>query len=260
MASWRFLDTGPGGPQWNMAVDEALARSVRLGQGPPTLRLYGWQCPAVSLGRFQRSSDTNLEYCTTAGIPVVRRPTGGRGILHAPGGWELTYSFAAPAGGDFGHSVRESYRALARAFQRALTGLGVSVHVVEDRPVAHGRSALCFLSSSYGEIMAGGLKVVGSAQRRWPEGFLQQGSIPLLTDRSAARAVFGGGAESATLGGLRDVAPSVDRELLAGAVRDALEETFGVSLMPGEVAREEEEYAGEALERKYLNPAWTFRR
>jgi len=88
---WRFIDTGPCSAAYNMALDEAIAIVVRKDNAPPTLRLYGWDMLSVSIGCFQKISDVDIAYCIEKHIPVVRRPTGGRAILHSN---EITYSFS----------------------------------------------------------------------------------------------------------------------------------------------------------------------
>ncbi|HEB01824.1 MAG TPA: lipoate--protein ligase family protein, partial [Nitrospirae bacterium] len=181
----------PASAAFNMALDEALLDSACKGESPPTLRLYGWSEPAVSIGRHQRASDVDLAFCRERSIPVVRRPTGGRAILH---GLELTYSFSAhlPLPG-FGRSVLDSYGTLSRAFMHAFRSLGLAALNGSRRkkgPGPDGANPLCFASASYGEISIGGKKIIGSAQRRCPYGFLQQGSIPLALDRETMSSVF----------------------------------------------------------------------
>ncbi len=94
-AVWRLIiDEAPRSGAANMAIDQALAEAAAVGASPPTLRFYRWQPPAVSLGRHQPLNEINLEAVTERGYDVVRRPTGGRAILHTD---ELTYSVAAAA-------------------------------------------------------------------------------------------------------------------------------------------------------------------
>ena len=173
-----------------MALDEALSVSVRRGDSPVVLRLYTWEAAAVSLGVFQKVGDIDLDYCVRNNIPVVRRPTGGRAILH---GDELTYSFSARNEGIFSEGLRESYRRLGAAFSRCfeLAGLECSMKNELERGKKLVRSPLCFASSSLGEISSRGMKIIGSAQKRWRNGFLQQGSIPFTIDHQRLRGVFG---------------------------------------------------------------------
>jgi lipoate-protein ligase A len=157
-----------------MALDEAIATSVRNCESPPTLRLYGWDRPSLSLGSFQKSSSVDLKYCRKNSIPVVRRPTGGRAILH---GDELTYSFSARTDHvAFAKGLLESYRTISSAFNLAFRKIGLRVSSKDRRENGRvlTRNPLCFRSSSYGEILIENRKVVGSAQKRWKDGLLQQ--------------------------------------------------------------------------------------
>ena len=114
--TWRFIDSGPCGAAYNMAFDEAIAVTVRNGRAHPTLRLYGWDLPSVTIGYFQKIGDIDTAYCFRNNIPVIRRPTGGRAILH---GNEITYSFSAKTRtGLFSKSLLDSYKTISRAFRK----------------------------------------------------------------------------------------------------------------------------------------------
>src|SRR5258706_8848945 len=92
---WRWIDSGEGGASWNMAIDEAILDAVIEGISPPTIRLYRWDTAAVSIGRFQEPArGIDLDACMRLNIPIVRRMTGGRGVLH---GSDQTISIAVPA-------------------------------------------------------------------------------------------------------------------------------------------------------------------
>src|SRR3990172_5963881 len=163
---WRLVDSGPCDAFYNMALDEAIATEVRRGSSPPTLRLYGWDRPSLTLGCFQKASDINIEYCNSQDIPVVRRPTGGRAILHAD---ELTYSFSAETDrGPFSHGLLDSYQRISMAFSIAFRKIGVTAVPKKEREKGRmlSRSPLCFQSSSFGEILVANKKLVGAAQGR----------------------------------------------------------------------------------------------
>ncbi|HXX58497.1 MAG TPA: lipoate--protein ligase family protein, partial [Thermodesulfovibrionales bacterium] len=182
MSKWRFIDTGPCDGPLNMAIDEAVAESVRQGKAPPTLRVYAWTRPSVSIGCFQKIASVNLSYCAERDISVVRRVTGGRAILHND---ELTYGFSAPTvSGPFSKGLRDSYEKISHAFCRALSILGLSPETGTAREPCHrdGKNPLCFDSLSFAEITLESKKAVGSAQKRWRDGLLQQGSIPYSFD------------------------------------------------------------------------------
>ncbi len=252
MKDWRLIDSGPGDASYNMALDEALSLSVREG-APATLRLYGWLRPSLSIGCFQKTGDIDTGYLNESGIPLVRRPTGGRAILH---GEELTYSFSSKSEGPFSGGLIETYRSLSMAFSDALRRLGIPVAMEQKREGAYAGSPLCFQSSSFGELSLNGRKLVGSAQRRWPEGFLQQGSIPYRVDRTALKKIFGSDGDAA---GLMDIVPELAPGRLKEAVKEAFQVRFDVRLRPSLPSAREEALA-QGLLRKYEGPEWQMRR
>jgi len=179
VTSWRFLNTGADTGAVNMAIDEAMLVGVNRGTTPPTVRVYAWDPPTVSLGYAQRiENELDLEAVRRSGFGVVRRPTGGRAVLHAG---ELTYSVVGPAGeGPLGRSIMEAYEAIARALAAGLRRLGVEVELAQVASEAIGRdgaSPPCFASAGRYEIVVGGRKLIGSAQRRVGRGVLQHGSL-----------------------------------------------------------------------------------
>lgn len=188
MSAWRFIDTGFRDGASNMAVDESLLRGVIAGTTPPTVRVFGWRPPTVSTGYSQDlRRELDLEACGRAGVGVVRRPTGGRAVLHAG---ELTYSVVGMAGAEpLGETIMETYLAISRALLAGLAVLGVRADLEQvASPVrVRGKDASppCFASSGRFEIVTDGKKLVGSAQRRLGGAILQHGS--LLIDGTHAR-------------------------------------------------------------------------
>lgn len=259
---WRLIDSGPCSAAYNMALDEAIATAVRRHDAPPTLRLYGWTGPAVSLGCFQKAADVDIAYCSTRNIPVIRRPTGGRAILH---GNELTYSFAVRTDlSPFSQGLLESYRIISSAFARAFRKLGLCVESKDRRERGRVlvRSPLCFQSSSYGEILSNNRKIVGSAQKRWKNGLLQQGSVPYAYDSETARHIFGGRFASETedrMTTVKTVLPDLDDAAFRQAITEAFEETFCVSLLASHPTAEEALLARELEKQKYLHDSWNLR-
>jgi lipoate-protein ligase A len=245
-----------------MALDEAIAVSVQKGAFPPTLRIYGWDRPSVSLGSFQKTSDINYRFCKDNDIPVVRRPTGGRGILH---GDELTYSFSSSNEGFFSGGLLDSYRRLSAAFVSALRMLGLDVAMKGEREPGRtlNRTALCFKSTSYGEISFQARKLIGSAQKRSKDGLLQQGSLPFAVDEERTKQVFNL-PPSADLGdsmtGLRKILPGLDPGELREKIQVSFEKTFRIRLLCPGLSPEEDLLARELEVRKYRSPRWTFRR
>jgi lipoate-protein ligase A len=181
-SSWRLLITPPAPGDWNMAVDEAILESVGRLESPPTLRLYAWQPPCLSLGYAQPTSDVDLPRLQAHGWHLVRRPTGGRAILHTD---ELTYSVAAPHGEPrLAGSLLDSYRRLSTALLATLHLLGVPAesHIVPPSTDKRTPDPVCFEVPSNYEITMAGKKLVGSAQARRKDGILQHGTLPLSGD------------------------------------------------------------------------------
>ena len=121
---WRYIESGAKPGAENMAVDEAVFEAHAAGESSPALRVSGWRPRAVSLGRFQRAeSSVDLEACRRLGVDVVRRPTGGRAILHTE--QEVTFSVVL-SGKRLGTTgVMDSYQALAGGIVAGLRRLGL---------------------------------------------------------------------------------------------------------------------------------------
>lgn len=178
---WRLIDTGPLSGAENMAVDEALLRHFDPAGSRPVLRLYGWEPPALSIGRFQPIADINLERCQQDGISCVRRITGGGTIFHAD---ELTYSVVCrPDQIPAASSVKDSFRVLTAFLLAFYRSLGLSACYAVDAPQPHERlgerTAFCFAGRESYDILVNGRKIGGNAQRRQRELIFQHGSIPL---------------------------------------------------------------------------------
>lgn len=180
--TWRLLNTGWSDGATNMAIDEAIMLAVAAGKALPTLRFYGWQPPCVSIGYAQSlSREVDLGACRRYGYDWVRRPTGGRAVLHID---ELTYSVIAPMGeprvaGD----ILASYRRLSSGLVAGLGLLGCQAVQADSAPVrGQPASSACFDVPSAYEIVALGRKLVGSAQARRRRVVLQHGAIPLEGD------------------------------------------------------------------------------
>jgi len=177
---WRFVDSGPQPGATNMALDMAMTQMVAEKKAPPTLRLYGWFPPAISLGYHQSENDVDVNRCRLDNIDVVLRPTGGRAILHAN---ELTYAVSIPPSSPFFHQdIQSVYEIISRCLVTSLKQLGIDVDFerVKKTPKDFSRgelSTLCYASSVQNEICLGRRKLVGSAQRRIQGSVLQHGSI-----------------------------------------------------------------------------------
>lgn len=165
----------PASGAWNMAVDEAILDAVAVGRVPVTLRFYRWQPACLSLGYFQPASIVDRQACAERGVDVVRRPTGGRAILHAD---ELTYSIALPITA-LGPSltISASYQRLSQALLEGLRRAGYPVTAAASRAAPERSGPACFDEPATHELLLAGKKVVGSAQVRRHGALLQHGSI-----------------------------------------------------------------------------------
>jgi lipoate-protein ligase A len=248
-----------------MAIDEALVEGYAAAAPPPpppTLRLYGWSPPALSLGRNQDAADSHrAEALRARGIDLVRRPTGGRGVLHDA---ERTYSVAGSLGGaPFSGGVLDTYLRIAVALADALGRLGLGPRIEERRsgpPSADGPAgASCFEATSTHEIHVGGRKLVGSAQLRRRGAFLQHGSIPLRLDTAALGAVFG---RPAGVGRFTDLERLAGGEIplsrLDRALIGAFETRFEVRLERGALTPREAQRAEQLRCWKYESATWTY--
>jgi len=264
--TWRLLDTGLADGATNMAIDEAIMIAVAEKSSPPTLRFYGWQPPCVSIGYAQSMrAEIDLEACQQRGYTWVRRPTGGRAVLHID---ELTYSITAPAdeprvSGD----ILTSYRRLSRGLVEGLNALGCPACQAEMQEEIKGNSAACFDLPSHYEVTAMGRKLVGSAQVRRKGVVLQHGALPLCGDvsRLVEVLVLDGPAQDALRAKLRQravtLAEAVGRPISFAEAMAALCAGFAralnLHLEPGQLSEQETSCAAR-LREKYLGDEWTF--
>lgn len=256
-----------------MAVDESILEHIYRGESQPTLRLYSWNPPCLSLGHAQSFKDVDVERLRQHGWEVVRRVTGGRAILHTD---ELTYSVTGSAkepvltGG-----VLESYNRLAQALFHAVHELRLHVEVKEHAGETNSQNSqnsnpICFEVPSAYEITVDGKKLIGSAQARKKEGVLQHGSLPLTGDltricdvlifrddtsrKHAAEKLL---ARAATVESASGV--ETDWETAAQAFVKGFEAQLGIQFKRGEMSQSESKRADELVKEKYANPAWTER-
>lgn len=234
--AWRLIIDDRVDGALNMALDRAALLARDEGVVAPTLRLYRWARPTVSVGRFQSLDDLDVAYCERTGIDVVRRPTGGRGVLHDD---EVTYSVIAGTEDGIPRGVAASYRLFSAALSRAYALLGVDAEMV-----SHGRSVgsvpACYLSPTKADLSLGAMKLSGSAQVWHGATVLQHGSFVRSRDPYREAVVFRLGdegasrlkAETATLEDALGEAPDPAR--IIAAVTEAFGEVMGVRLLPGE--------------------------
>jgi lipoate-protein ligase A len=268
---WRLVQSAAATGAWNMALDEAILEAVHRGSAKPTLRLYAWSPPCLSLGYAQPSGDVDFEYLKASGWQIVRRPTGGRAILHTD---ELTYSIICPHSEPrVAGSVLASYQRLSAALLGALQQLGIPAQALETNSRQKNpavQNPVCFETPSNYEITATGKKIIGSAQARRREGILQHGSFPLCGDltRITSALCFPDQA-SRTNAAQRLLEHATTAEAILGhpLSSDTAAEAFilgfrqalNLELDREDLTRAELARAAELVTQKYGNSAWTGR-
>ncbi len=248
-----------------MAIDEAILQAVEAGKAPPTLRLYAWNPPCLSLGYAQPLEDVDLDRLNANGWEVVRRPTGGRAILHTD---ELTYAVIAPESEPrVAGSILESYQRLASALLNGLHHLRANAISHENHAPTQNmvKGPICFEVPSQWEITLDNKKLIGSAQARRKTGMLQHGTLPLYGNlgrivealkfpdetarQEAARQLL---SRATTLE--QSMGRQVSWEQAAQAMQEGFAETLNIRFEPGNLSGEEEENFERLLPR-YLDPA-----
>ncbi len=189
---WRLIEDGLCDGVINMATDQAILQACSEDRVPPTLRLYGWRSPALTVGYSQNADrDVDRGRCVELGIPLIRRPTGGRAILHH---MELTYCIVAPLSHPlFPQNLKGTYRVIAEALQMGLEELGIrdAVMAMSQKGLPRQeRSPSCFSSLNHCEIAVQGRKLIGSAQRRLSKAFLQHGSVVIKSNHELLNSLF----------------------------------------------------------------------
>ncbi len=192
MQTWRLIRDKNHDGLTNMAKDEAISVACGERKSPATLRFYGWETPAVSIGYSQKAeSDINIQYCNSAGIDIVKRPTGGRAVLHES---ELTFSFNVSIDNPlFPKNILKSHKKISEALLLGFHKLGVNAKLQYKSKKEIHRNPFCFSASSLYELVFDGKKIVGCAQRRFRNSFLEHGSIPLKLDRRKLAFIFRNG-------------------------------------------------------------------
>jgi lipoate-protein ligase A len=247
--SWRLLLDGDLAGARNMARDVAILEALTEGAASPTLRLYGWAPPCLTLGRHQGVEAADLEFCRSRGVDVARRPTGGRALLHH---LELTYSLIAPLGaGPIPRHLQEAYRRICEPLVDACRALGVAAELtpgeVSLQLPGPTSTVPCFQAPAGGEVVVAGRKLIGSAMRSHGGAILQHGAILLDWDSELQAGTMG-------LEDDRFLRPTIttfaeqlgaapDRAVLEQALVEAFSTAFEVAfqageLTPAETARE----------------------
>lgn len=269
--TWRLIKTPPAPGDWNMAVDEVILESIGQGYALPTLRLFAWDPPCLSLGYAQPFGDADAERSSKLAWQVVRRITGGRAILHTD---ELTYSVIGPYDEPrLRGSIIESYQRLSQALLKALLILGLPAEALPKAlnfNNAKKQEPVCFEIPSHYEITVHGKKLIGSAQARKKAGVLQHGTLPLSGDlsritqslifpdedsrsKAAKRLLKRATTVESVLG------QPVSWEQAAAAFVQAFSETLNLTFEPAELTSSELAQADKLVKEKYAHPNWTER-
>lgn len=271
--TWRLIRSGHLPGARNMAIDEAMIEYVAAG-GPPTLRLYGWEPAAVTLGYFQDfDAEVDEVACQSLGIDIVRRLTGGRAILHDV---EVTYSLVISEDHPLiPKTITESYRVISEGLVRGLELLGLDAKMTvparRTRNERLGSSPACFDAPSWYEVTIDGKKVIGSAQVRRQSVVLQHGSIPLELDADKLFAVLKFQSEAARTRAkniFKRNATSVRAALgqpvsfldVSNSLLEGLAEVLDVRFEEAELTLGEVERTDELVRTRYATRSWNERR
>ncbi len=271
---WRLIIDGVNCGAWNMAYDESLLSNC-LKRSGGTLRFYKWQPACLSLGYFQDIEEIDLETCKKRGIDVIRRPTGGRGVLHNN---ELTYSITLPLQLLEGTLV-DTYKLFSQAIVRGLNQINIPARLIPSRPESSSGSAACFDSPAAYELTVNNKKLIGSAQTRRKDCLLQHGSIPIFPSndilvnllkmddhkREKLKRILNSKATCLIESGLNNQGVEQDNYLkfiapVERAITRGFTEIFAADFIEEGFTKEEENLARELYQKKYSTPNWNFKR
>lgn len=240
MKKWKLLISGKVDPPLNMGIDYFLWKKVTERNLPPILRFYEWEPSGVSTGYNQNPENLiNIDFCINNRIPVVRRPTGGSAIFHDI---ELTYSFCANYReyNDFLYPLK-SYILICRGIIEGMKKTGLNLEI---RGFSEGKEPSytwrdCFSLSSRHDITLNGKKVVGSAQRRNKDAFLQHGSILLDIRKNLWKDIFLNKTDFSKITSLKEAGVEMSKENLIEFLKTGFEEVFDVEFELMEILEKE---------------------
>lgn len=269
MRQWRLIFDKAMLGSHNMAIDEAILQSVGAYQSLPTLRLYDWNPLCLSLGYGQRVQDLDWEGLEAHGWDIVRRPTGGKAILH---GNELTYSVTLPKDHELAQGdIVESYRRISEALIAALELLGLSPASEKQAKGNQDLGPVCFEVPSHYEITSAGKKLIGSAQVRRRDGILQHGTLPLHgeidlicealaypDEHSREQAKLKVRERATTLEQV--LGETVSWQNAADILVEGFVQTFRIEFELGKLSNIEIEAREQLLRERYENPEWIHKR
>lgn len=271
MKEWRWIPYQVGSAAENMAIDEAILIHHQQGKVPPTIRFYGWEPAACSIGYFQKiRKELDIEEITNQGFSYVRRITGGRTVFHDQ---ELTYSLIVSEQHPlYSLSVTKSYLQISRGLLAGFAELGMEAAIAQPlRNRGRIESSACFDTASDYEIEILGKKVVGSAQTRQRGVLLQHGSIlvdidpdrffrllhfPTEAVRNRMKRLFV--RKAGAINQLATTKKSLSEVI--EAFYQGFQKGMEISLIKGELTPEEQELAKQLKTEKYETDEWNFQR
>ncbi|MDQ0430068.1 lipoate-protein ligase A [Planomicrobium stackebrandtii] len=272
---WIFVNSGASSPSFNMALDEALLIWHSEGLIPPVIRFYSWEPAALSIGYFQKvEKEIDMDAVNRLGLGFVRRPTGGRGVLHEH---ELTYSIIVSEDyPDMPETVTEAYRVLSEGLLEGFKNLGLDAYFsVPDTDAKRAdlkkpKSAVCFDAPSWYEMVVEGKKVAGSAQTRQKGVILQHGAILIDLDAEKLLSVFKFPSEEAkermrikipekavSINSIRKEPATVEECI--HAFKAGFEQALSIELEPYTLSEQQFADVKALEEKKYANADWNFR-
>jgi lipoyl(octanoyl) transferase len=274
--TWYFIDSGLCSPAYNMALDEALLDWHSKGEIPPTIRFYGWNPATLSVGYFQKvEKEIDLEEVRKNNLGLVRRPTGGRAVLHDQ---ELTYSvIVSEDHPEMPRTVTEAYRVISEGILEGFRLLGLDAYFAvprteeEKQALKTPRSSVCFDAPSWYELVVEGRKVAGSAQTRQKGVILQHGSILLDIDEDQLFSLFKFSSERVKermQRNFKNKAVAINEiskmkvtlEETRKAFKEGFEQGLNLELKPYQLTEEQEKVVQRIANERYENDQWTFRR
>lgn len=273
---WGFIDSGCCSPAFNMALDEALLDWHSAGKIPPVVRFYGWEPAALSIGYFQNvEKEIDLEAVKHHKLGFVRRPTGGRGVLHEH---ELTYSVIVSENHpNMPKTVTEAYRVISEGILKGFHNLGLEAYFAvpktsEERDaLKNPRSAVCFDAPSWYELVVEGRKAAGSAQTRQKGVILQHGSILLDLDEDKLFSLFKYPNErvkermkhafKSKAVAINEIIPKrISLEEAKAAFHQGFSDGLNVELRPYIMTKKELDYVHQIEKERYESDDWNLKR
>lgn len=273
---WYFINSGPCSPSYNMALDEALLDWHSEGLIPPVIRFYEWNPATLSIGYFQTvEKEIDIEAVKRLGLGFVRRPTGGRGVLHEH---ELTYSvIVTESYPSMPATVTEAYRVISEGLLLGFQNLGLNAYFSvpntdeQKENLKNPKSAVCFDAPSWYELVVEGKKVAGSAQTRQKGVILQHGAILLDLDEDKLIQTFKFASEEIrekVRKGLSQKAVSINKiiskpvtmEECKIAFKKGFADALEIELVEYNLTQEQKNYVKQLEVTRYANDKWNYKK